>query len=527
MIHRELNVLILGEVSEIDSLFDRPMFESELSASGVWVPDSEDFSEALEASENYDLIVVDLAPHGLEVLEQVRDYRPAAPVVAIADPDELELVLKAERQGLENYVLRHDNPEMSVDLLAETIRTELKRFVEPPTMERPSADQMYRYAHYHNILEPFFVVSVRRYLMYVNRAGRELVERVSGDRPVVGDDINRWFLEPTLEECQTALDRAFAGHEVVTRHALGEEADDGKDDGLHEIYYQPVVDPSGRVVATTIAIHEPGRPQLQRARTTQAVTRFAGGVAHQMNNLLNVITANLGLVDEAIDEREDGEIRRRLERVEHGVERAAHLTHQMQAYSRTAVTQRETLALEAIVGEMEEQLRGAVGEQIELEIDLRPETSRIRADREQLEMAIASLVSNAAEASRPGDTIRVRTDRRRFRDWESEAEVGGGLYAVLEVTDEGEGIAEEDRKRIFEPFYTTRRADEHVGLGLAIVRTVVDQAGGGMEIDSIPNDGTTVRAYFPVQQPRTQPGDQQSRTEVPTVLLVEDDPDLR
>jgi len=521
MIQRELNVLVLGEVDEADGMFEWPMFTEELPVDGRRVHDRARFSEALEASENYDLIVADLDPEGLEVVDQVREYRPAAPVVAVANFEDVERALEAERRGLERFVLRMDDLSLNRRVLAEAIRTELKRFVEPPSMERPSADQMYRYAHFHNVIEPFFVVGMRRHLIYVNRAGREFTEQVHGYQPVVGDAVGEWSPEPSRELCQKNLDRAFAGHEVVNRHGSGEE----DDEKVHELYYRPLVDPAGRVVAVTIGIHDPGRPQLQRARATQAVTRFAGGVAHQMNNLLNVLTANFELLDEQIEAGDEGAVAGRFERVHHALDRAAQLTHQMQAFSRTAVTQREVLVLEEVVDRMREQLRETAREAIELEFVL-GEGAIIRADPEQVEMAVTSLVSNAIEASEPGALVCVRTQIHRVRDWQTDAEIGDGIYAVLEVEDEGEGIDRQRHEQVFEPFYTTRRAEEHVGLGLAIVRTVVEQAGGGVEIDSEPGEGTAVRAYFPVQRTETPlVGGEDSPP--PVVLLVEDDPDLR
>ena len=528
MIQRELKVLVLGEVPEVGDMFARSPFVEELPTDGVRVPHREEFGEALERPDTYNLIIVDLVPHGLEVVETVRDYRPACPVLAVADPDELEVLIEAERRGLEDYLLRIAEPAEMTELFAEVVETRLRREVEPPVMSAPSAVLMNRYSHFFNVLEPFFIVSVRRCLLYVNRAGQQLVDRLHDHLPVAGEEVEEWALEREVEAFQTALDRAFAGREVVNRRDFPFDGDEQ----IYELHYQPVVDPTSRVVAVTVAVHEPGRPQLQRARTSQAVSRFAGGIAHQMNNAMNILTTNLGLMERAIEESEPEAVRDHAERIRRGVERAADLTRRTEAFSRTGVLEREELTLEEVLGENEAYLREVAGRSVELRFARTSTRAGVRIDREQLEMAIVNLVRNGVEASDPGEVVEIRTDERHLREWHSEAGVGDGLYAVLEVEDHGAGIAEEIRDRIFEPFFTTHAASEHVGLGLALVRSVAEQAGGGIEVESREGEGTVVRMYLPAQ--RGRPDSEARRAWAagrqpaePCILIVEPNADLR
>jgi len=527
MIRRELQVLILGDVPEVEDIFDRPKFDEDLPATGLHVPDPDRFHEALEAPETYELIVVNLAPHGLEVLREVRSFRPACPVVAMVEPDDREMLLEAKRANLAESVVRTGPRDLTIDLLAESIRIALERFVEPPKMEQPSADQMHRYGHFYNILHPFFLVSTRRYLLYINRAGRELVDTLHDYKPAVSDDVDEWYLEPTPEAFHRQLDRAFSGDRLVTRRELPD--DEGNE--LHELYYQPVVEPGGRVVAVSIAVHEPGRPQLQRARTMQAVTNFAGGVAHQINNLLGIVSTNVELLDQQLDAPEGSTRRQRIDRMQSGIDRAAHLTRQMQDYSRTSVTRREELSVDRVIDGMRDDLEEAAGDSADLHLELASDGLTVRSDREQFETVVSNLVDNAVEASPEGAPVWVRTYNERVRDWRAEPGVGQGTYVILEVEDRGEGIDQEHRDEVFEPFYTSRSSDEHVGLGLATVRTVVEHAGGGIELESTPGEGTLIRLYTPGEPSHPDAESREDAGEAtpsePTILLVEDEPDLR
>ncbi len=532
MIQRKLMVLVLGELPEIGDIFERQTFTETYPTEVERIRARDRFDEALSRESHYNLILLDLSPHGLEVLERVRDHWPATPVVMIADLDETDLLLEAERKGLQDYVLRVPDGEVVTELLAEKIESQWRRFVEPPSMDRPGAGEVYRYAQFYNVLQPFVLVSEKRRLLYVNRAAQRLIENLHGYSPVVGDPVGEWWLDTSVEQFEQRLSRAFGGHQVVSRRDL---SGDSGGEHLHELYYQPVVDPSGRVVAVSIAVHEAARPELQRARTRQAVTEFAGGVAHQNNNLLNILSANIELLEEQCEAHDDREALRHLERMRRSTNRAAEFTHQLQTYSKTAVTRREALSLNELLEQMREALAECTGDGIAFELVLADEVPPIRGDRQQFETMVRYLVDNAAEAIDGEGRVECRTAPRRVSYREAGVPVAEGDYVVLEVADDGEGIPEEVRDRIFEPFFTTRRASQHVGLGLAIVETIVEESGGGISFETEVGEGTTFRVYFPIDREWNDPkGSTVQETTAfdtdvgtPTILLVEDEPDLR
>lgn len=533
MIQHELRVLVLGEMPEVEKAFERPFFGERYPTAVSWAREVDEVREELEREQTYDLIVLKLTPYGMEVLGQVRDHWPATPVLALADPGEVELLIEAERKGLDDYVFRVGRPEQVTELVAEKIRSQWKQFVEPPNMERPTAGEVYRYAQFYNILQPFVLVSRNRRLLYLNRAARSLIENLHGYTASVGDPLEEWWLDSSLDLFEERLSRGFAGHQIVSRRDFD---NDGDEHHLHELYYQPVVDPSGNVVAVSVAVHEAARPELQRARTRQAISEFAGGVSHQNNNLLNILTANIELLDERLEEFDDEAANHYLERIRRSTERAAEFTYQLQTFSKTSVTHPSAVHLSELLEAMREELSQIAGSDVGLEFVLDGDVPSIRGDRRQFETMLRTLVRNASEAIEGDGIVEFRTETRMVRYREPGVPVCEGLYVVLEISDTGEGIGADQRDRIFEPFFTTRRSADHVGLGLAIVETIVEQSGGNITFETEPAEGTTFRIFFPTD--RTRDADDRGATMKPptatdaadraeTILLVEDEADLR
>lgn len=533
MLQRELRVLVHGEISEVEQAFERQLFEKQHPTSVSWAREVDELREELVREQTYDLIVLKLNPHGLDVLDQVRDHWPATPVLAVAEPDEVELLVEAERKGLDDYVLRLGEPELVAELVAEKIRSHWKPFVEPPDMERPTAGRVYRYAQFYNILQPFVLVSHNRRLLYLNRAARSLIENLHGYTASVGDPLEDWWLDSSRELFEERLARGFAGDQIVSRRDFDGNGDDHH---LHELYYQPVVDPSGNVVTVSVAVHEAARPELQRARTRQAVSEFAGGVAHQNNNLLNILTANIELLDEQIQGFDDEAAEQYLERIRRSTDRAADFTHQLQMFSKTSVTKSSEVQIGELLEEMRDELTVTAGGDVDLQFTLDDDLPTVWGDRRQFQTMIRTLVHNALEAIEGEGVVEFRAESRRVDYRESGVPVSEGLYVVLEVSDTGEGIEADRSEQIFEPFFTTRRGADHVGLGLAIVETIVEQSGGTITFETETGEGTTFRIYFPTG--RTRDADNRGGTmrdataadsaeRAETILLVEDEDDLR
>ena len=282
------------------------------------------------------------------------------------------------------------------------------------------------------------------------------------------------------------------------------------------------------------ALRESGE-QLRQAQKMEAVGRLAGGVAHDFNNLLTAILgyAELILARRDLDDNTHGNV----EAIQKAGRQAAAVTHQLLAFSRKQVLQPRVIDLNALVRDFERILRRVIGEHIDLRTEADAPCGRVRADPNQIEQVVLNLGVNARDAMPRGGRLLIRTDTVQFDDLAARQlapDLRGGPYVLLEVTDNGCGMDEEVKSRIFEPFYTTKEQGKGTGLGLATVYGVVKQSGGTTTVESAPGEGTTFRVYLPMEdaevegmRPKTVVPLQPPSRRTETVLVVEDEEIVR
>jgi len=266
--------------------------------------------------------------------------------------------------------------------------------------------------------------------------------------------------------------------------------------------------------------------QVLQSQKMEAVGRLAGGIDHDFNNLLTVITSYSDLL---LEDLAPGDAKRDdVEQVRKAADGAAALTRQLLAFSRQQVVEPRVVSLNTVVEGLQKILRRVIGEDIDLAITLAPDLGAVRADVGQLEQVLMNLAVNARDAMPTGgrltiETANVEHDPDYARDQEAAAV---RRFAMLAVSDSGCGMDEATKARIFEPFFTTKEPGKGTGLGLATVYGIVQQAGGFIWVYSEPDQGTSFKVYLPevdatAERPTAVPG-----ARVPggteTVLLVED-----
>jgi two-component system cell cycle sensor histidine kinase/response regulator CckA len=274
---------------------------------------------------------------------------------------------------------------------------------------------------------------------------------------------------------------------------------------------------------------------LSQTERLESIGQLAGGVAHDMNNLLTIILNHSDFALESL--AQDDPAAREIHEARGAAERAAMLVRQLLLFAREETGTVQVLDVGAIVGELEKMLARTIGEHIALHTDLVEGAWSIEADRTQVEQVVMNLAVNARDAMAEGGTLTISTanvtlDEETLRTHAGPAEPG--RYLCLAVSDTGVGMTPEVVAKAFEPFFTTKPPGSGTGLGLATVYGILRRARGHVQIYSEPGEGTAIKTYWPISQQTetaaivTSPEQHTSHTPGgETILLVEDEDALR
>jgi two-component system cell cycle sensor histidine kinase/response regulator CckA len=271
--------------------------------------------------------------------------------------------------------------------------------------------------------------------------------------------------------------------------------------------------------------------QFRQSQKMEAIGRLAGGVAHDFNNMLGVIT---GYSDVLLHRPDlDEPARECLQEVLIAAERAANLTRQLLLFSRQELPSPQVLDLRELVGGLGRMLGRLIGADIEMVTLAEGEAAWVKADPGQIEQIVMNLAINARDAMPQGGKLMIATKSMELKAPDLVGHTGArpGAYSVLVVSDTGCGMDPATQARIFEPFFTTKEPGKGTGLGLATAYGIVQQSGGFIQVESRPGAGTTFTIYLPrtAEEVRCEPARAAARltTETATILLVEDEPILR
>ncbi len=236
--------------------------------------------------------------------------------------------------------------------------------------------------------------------------------------------------------------------------------------------------------------------QLRQAQKMEAVGRLAGGVAHDFNNFLGVIIghAELGLHNLAADGDASSPVRTNLSEILASANKSKRVTEQLMAFARKSVARPVVMDVNARIQDMYKILKRLIGEEIDLTWSPCGRRCAVRMDPSHLDQVLANLCVNARDAIRGVGSVEISTSC-------------AVTHICLSVRDDGCGMDAETVANIFEPFYTTKDVGHGTGLGLATVYGIVEQAGGRIDVESAPGEGTTFRIYLPkyVAEPGPSP----------------------
>ncbi len=236
--------------------------------------------------------------------------------------------------------------------------------------------------------------------------------------------------------------------------------------------------------------------QLAQAQKLEAIGQMTGGVAHDFNNLLNVILGNLELLLEETENPEDNDL---INAAIDATYKGAGLTKSMLNFARRAHLEPTQLNLSEIVRDMDNWISRTIPASIKVAKSLQPDLWQTVADLSNTESALLNLMINARDAMPNGGVITIETSNvtiDALLNGDIGDELAPGRYALLAVSDTGDGISPENIERVFDPFFTTKEPGEGTGLGLSMVHGFMNQSHGSVRIYSEIGIGTTVKLYF-------------------------------
>jgi PAS domain S-box-containing protein len=267
--------------------------------------------------------------------------------------------------------------------------------------------------------------------------------------------------------------------------------------------------------------------QLRQSQKMDAVGQLTGGVAHDFNNILTVITGTIDILSEGVADRPKlAEVARM---IDEAATRGAALTQQLLAFARRQPLQPRAIDVNTLAMETASLLRPTLGEHIEIESMLEDTAWRAIADPAQLATALINLAINARDAMPNGGKLTLETGNVVLDDSyaQANADVRPGSYVMIAVSDTGSGIAPHLLDRVFEPFFTTKEVGKGTGLGLSMVYGFVKQSGGHIKVYSEQGHGTTIKIYLPRSDEVADAPAVPVAAPVPggreTILVVEDD----
>lgn len=288
--------------------------------------------------------------------------------------------------------------------------------------------------------------------------------------------------------------------------------------------------------------------RLAQGGKMQAIGQIAGGVAHELNNLLQVITLN---ADHLLTRHPVGDPSyKELQQIQQTTVRAAELVRMLLAYSRKQTFRRDIMDVGEVLSEFAVLMRQVLDERVRFDIVHGRDLPQVRADKQQLETVLMNLVTNARDAvisaGRGGGEVTVRTraatseDVRAALRGKGVSEVPDAHWAMIAVSDTGTGMPPEVAAKIFEPFFTTKEAGKGTGIGMATVYGIVKQSGGFIALETESGTGTTFQVFLPAAAPeetaaaeaaaRAAPAPEVRPTDLAgrgRILLVEDEDGVR
>jgi PAS domain S-box-containing protein len=390
---------------------------------------------------------------------------------------------------------------------------------------------------FNSVAEAVLVINAKGEVLLVNAAARQMLRYQDGmsvyqvrqlSVAYRADGVTRLTVDE-MPSAQVLRGEPFEQQEIVIRPTDGRAP-------LHLVVSgRPLRSASGAISGAALVYHDISgsretERKLQQSQKLDAIGKLTGGVAHDFNNMLTVITGTTETLVAGLQHLPT--LQKTAELIDQAAERCSELIQHLLAFARRQPLQPRNVDINGTVLDMAKLLRPTLGEQIEINSTLDPEVTTSHIDPSQLANSVLNMAINARDAMPGGGKLLLETRNVVLDEAYAAAnpEVLPGPYVMLAVSDSGTGMSKEVQDRVFEPFFTTKEVGEGSGLGMSMVYGFVKQSGGYIRIYSEEGHGTTIKLYLPPARRQTEaaaPAAAPLLRGWETIMVVEDDPLVR
>ena len=522
-----------------DEAFIRQSLRTYLEDYGYVVVEAENGRHGIEVFEREqpDLVILDLRMpemDGLQVLEILGARDPDVPMVVASGTGNMTSVVEALRLGAWDYifkpiedmgVLKHSIEkclkESRLNKENKAYQEKLEDLVRERTLELEKSEQRYRAVFEYTgtaaiIIEPDDTISMANsrfaQLVGLERAAIEGIKKWHDFISAEDIDVMANHLRSRKEDTEDALDPEGRGRAVPSLQ-YEVTLNDGSDIPRYVYVSLGKIPGTERQVASLLDVTEKRRAenrwrrlerQLRKSQKMEAIGTLAGGIAHDLNNILSPV---LGYADMIMRNSEpESQEFQRSEKIQKAALRAADLVSQVLAFNRGGTEEKRRIKLHPVVKEVVKLLKGSIPSTIEIIDRVDRDCDAVLADPTQIHQVVMNLCTNAYHAMEDtGGTLSVGLYQTELTPSQMvgfpNLTQGAGTYLVLEVSDTGCGMAEDVIERIFDPYFTTKEEGKGTGLGLATAYSIIKATNGDIRVNSTPGYGSCFSIYIPAVAP--------------------------
>jgi PAS domain S-box-containing protein len=522
----KLRVLIVEDVPGHAELMEYELQNTGMAFSAKRVETRKAYIEALSTFlphvilSDYSLPAFD----GITALQLKLEYAPDTPFIFVTGALGEELAIDLLKQGATDYVLKSRLSRLPVAVTRALREVDERKERERAHRELHESEERNRVI-LQTAMDGFFRTDMQGQILEVN----ETYCRMSGYS-------EQELLTMNIVDMSAVRTTDMIAAEIRRLMELGsirfESVHRRKDGGLFDVemsgQYQPIAGGQAVVFIRDITERKKLEEQVRQAEKMEAVGTLAGGIAHEFNNMISVITLNAELARDDVD----GRPRTNIEEIISASQRAADLVRQILTFSRKSERQKYAVSLIPLVKETYKLLRSTLPATIEMQLEMKAASDTIIGDPSQIQQVLMNLATNAYHAMRgKGGRLLISLSDLTLApgDKTPDSDMRPGRYVRLSVKDTGTGIADDVIIRIFEPFFTTKEKGQGTGLGLAVVYGIVKSHGGTITVETKVGEGSTFTILFPATEDVAEEKPEK-RGVLPTgterVLVVDDEPSI-